>query len=261
MTSQMNPRTAATNGRLWGARARDWADLQEGMVRPVYEAVLRRTRIKAGSHYLDVGCGTGMAAQMASALGARAVGIDASEALLTIARERTPSGDFRIGDLEALPFTDQSFDVVTGFNSFQYAGNPGVALAEARRVAKPDAQVVVVTWGQPDAMPAASLMAALRPLLPAPQPGSPGPFALSDETALRKFAEDARLRPVEVFDVASPFHYPDLDTEIRALNSAAVAVRATENSSEEAVSQAYRDALMPFRRAEGLVTSQQLSAA
>ena len=147
MTSQMNPRTAATNGRLWGARARDWADLQEGMVRPVYEAVLRRTRIKAGSHYLDVGCGTGMAAQMASALGARAVGIDASEALLTIARERTPSGHFRIGDLEALPLTDQSFDVVTGFNSFQYAGNPGVALAEARRVAKPDAQVVVVTWG------------------------------------------------------------------------------------------------------------------
>jgi len=219
MTSQMNPRTAATNGRLWGARARDWADLQEGMVRPVYEAVLRRTRIKAGSHYLDVGCGTGMAAQMASALGARAVGIDASEALLTIARERTPSGHFRIGDLEALPLTDQSFDVVTGFNSFQYAGNPGVALAEAR------------------------------------------PFALSDETALRKFAEDARLRPVEVFDVASPFHYPDLDTEIRALNSAAVAVRATENSSEEAVSQAYRDALMPFRGAEGLVTSQQLSAA
>jgi len=104
-------------------------------------------------------------------------------------------------------------------------------------------------------------MAALRPLLPAPQPGSPGPFALSDETALRKFVEDARLRPVEVFDVASPFYYPDLDIEIRALNSAAVAVRATENSSEEAVSQAYRDALMPFRGAEGLVTSQQLSAA
>jgi SAM-dependent methyltransferase len=251
MNSQLKPQTSTINGRLWEARARDWAGLQEGMVRPVYEAVLRRTGMKAGTRYLDVGCGAGMAAQMASALGAQVAGIDASEALLTIARERTPSGDFRIGDLEALPFTERSFDVVTGFNSFQYAGNPGEALAEARRVAMPDGKLVVITWGQPDGMPAASLVAALRPLMPPPPPGAPGPFALSDEAALRKFAEDAGLRPIEVFDVAGPFHYPELETGVRALNSAGVAARAMENSSEEAVSQAHRDALVPFRQADG----------
>src|SRR5207302_7913330 len=111
------------------------------------------------------GCGAGMAAQLASALGAEVVGIDASETLLAIARERTPRGDFRIGDLEALPFADRHFGVVTGFNSFQFAGNPGVALAEARRVTKPDGRVVVATWGGPDGMPAASVVTALRPLL------------------------------------------------------------------------------------------------
>jgi SAM-dependent methyltransferase len=251
MTTDLKPSTSAINARLWGARARDWADLQEGMVRPVYEAVFRRTGVTAGTRYLDVGCGAGMASQTASALGAQVAGIDASEALLAIARERTPSGDFRIGDLEALPFADRSFDVVTGFNSFQYAGNPGVALAEARRVARSRGHVVVVTWGEPDGMPAASLVTALRPLLPPPPPDAPGPFALSDEAVLRKFAVDAGLRPIEVFDVEGPFQYPDLDTGVRALNSTGVAVRAMENSSEEAVSEAHREALKPFRQADG----------
>jgi SAM-dependent methyltransferase len=234
MASDLKPRTSAVNARLWGARARNWA----GAVRPVYEAVLRRTGVRAGTRYLDVGCGAGMAAHMASTLGAQVAGIDASEALLAIACERTPGGDFRIGDLEDLPFANHSFDVMTGFDSFQYAGNPDVALAEARRVAKSDGQVVMVTWGQAEGMPAASLLAALRPLMPPPPPGAPGPFALSDETALRKLAEDAGLRPVAVFDVPSPFYYPDLETGVRALNSAGVAVRAMENSSEEAVARA-----------------------
>ena len=251
MATDLKPRTSTINGRLWGVRARDWANLQEGNTRPVYDAVFGRAGVKASTRYLDVGCGAGMAAQMASALGARVAGIDASEALLAIARERTPGGDFRIGDLEALPFSDRCFDVVTGFNSFQYAGNPGSALAEARRVADLDGVVVVMTWGEPDGMPAASLVTALRPLMPPPPPGAPGPFALSDEAALRKFAEDAGLRPVEVFDVDSPFQYPDLDTGLRALNSSGVAARAMENSSAEAVSEAHREALAPFRQADG----------
>jgi len=251
MTTDLKPRTSTINGRLWGARARDWADLQEGVSRPIYEAVLRRTGVQRGSRYLDIGCGAGMAAQMASALGAEVVGIDASEALLAIAGERTPGGDFRVGDVEALPFADRSFDVVTGFNSFQYAGNPSVALAEARRVAKPDGRVVVVTWGEPDGMPAASVVTALRPLLPTPPPGATGPFALSDESVLRKFAEDAGLHPIEIFDVDSSFHYPDLDIGLRALNSTGVAARAMENSGEEAVREAHREALAPFRQADG----------
>ena len=88
------------------------------------------------------------------------------------------------------------------------------------------------------------------PIVP-PPPGAPGPFALSDETVLRKFAEDAELDPIEIFDVDSSFHYADLDIGLRALNSTGVAARAMENSSEEAVSQAHREALAPFRQADG----------
>jgi ubiquinone/menaquinone biosynthesis C-methylase UbiE len=172
MALEPKPLPADVNGRLWGARARDWANIQEGTVRPVYEAVLARTRVKSGTRYLDVGCGAGMAAQIAAVLGAQVSGIDAAEALLDIARLRTPAGDFRRGDIEQLPFDDHSFDVITGFNSFQYAGNPVVALGQARRVARSGSAVVIMTWGNPDGMEAASLVAALRPLMPVPPPGA-----------------------------------------------------------------------------------------
>jgi SAM-dependent methyltransferase len=239
------------NGRLWGARARDWADIQEGMARPAYEAMLERASVGADTSYLDVGCGSGMAAQLAAARGARVSGIDAAEALLTIARSRVPGGDFHHSDIEELPFPDQMFDVVTGFNSFQYAAHPVAALAEAQRVTKPGGAVVIMTWGNPEGMEAASLIAALRPFMPPPPPGAPGPFALSDENALRKFAADAKLTPVAVFDVDCPFVYPDEATAVRGLNASGVAVRAMENTSERAVSEAQRKAIAPFRRDDG----------
>jgi len=249
MPGESRPRSSAVNGRLWGARARDWADIQEGMAKPAYEAVLERTSVNADTRYLDVGCGSGMAAQLAAVRGARVSGIDAAEALLTIARSRVPRGDFHQGDIEGLPFPDQMFDVVSGFNSFQYAAHPIAALAEAQRVTKPGGTVVIMTWGDPDGMEAASLIAALRPLMP--PPGAPGPFALSDENALRKFAADAKLTPVAVFDVDCPFVYPDEATAVRGLNATGVAVRAMENTSERAVSEAHSKAIAPFRRDDG----------
>jgi 2-polyprenyl-3-methyl-5-hydroxy-6-metoxy-1,4-benzoquinol methylase len=52
------------------------------MTRPIYEAVLERAGVKSSTRYLDVGCGAGMAAQIAAARGAQVSGIDAAEALL-----------------------------------------------------------------------------------------------------------------------------------------------------------------------------------
>ena len=251
MAINRKPTTSDVNGRLWSASARDWADIQEGVVRKLYETVLERMRVGRGTRYLDVGCGSGMAAQIAAARGAEVSGFDAADAMLAIARERTPNGDFRIGDLESLPYTDRSFDAVTGFNSFQFAGNPVLALAEARRVVAPGGMVAIVTWGEPEGMEAAAVVGALRSLMPPPPPNAPGPFALSQEAALRQFAIDAKLNPIEVFDVDTPFVYADEATALRGLNSSGVAARAIENSSLEAVTAAHAKAIAPFRQADG----------
>ncbi len=247
------PRTSTVHGRLWGERARDWADFQEATVLPVFEAVLERTRVGSKTRYLDVGCGSGMAAELAAARGADVSGIDAAEAMLSIARSRVPVGDFRQGDLEDLPYTDESFDVVTGFNSLQYAGNPVAALREAGRVAKRGGLVAIMTFGDPEGMGAAALVMALQPLLPPPPPGAPGPFALSDETALRRFATDAGLEPVDMFDVDSPWIYADEAAALRGLSSTGNAIRAIERAGEDSVTQAYVKAIAAFRQPDGSI--------
>jgi SAM-dependent methyltransferase len=252
MSSAVNS-TQAAHGKLWGAKARDWANFQEGVVRPVYEAVLRAAGVKRGTIFLDVGCGSGMAAAMAGARGAVVSGLDAAAPMIEIARERMPGGDFRVGDIEALPYPGAAFDVVTGFNAFQFAADPKAALVEARRVTKRGGRVAIVTWGNPDGMQAAAVVGALRHLLPAPPPGTPGPFALSDEAALRNFAHAAGLTPTDMFDVSSPFEYPDEATAVRGLCSSGVATRAAEAAGEAAVARAYSQAIAPFRNKDGTV--------
>jgi SAM-dependent methyltransferase len=251
MTDPAQHRTSAINGPLWGARARDWAEVQEGQFAAGYDAVLAAAKVGAGTRLLDVGCGAGKAAMLAAGLGARVSGIDAAPLLLKIARERVPDGDFHEGDLEDLPFADAGFDVVTGFNAFQFAGNPTRALSEARRVTRPGGVVAVMTWGRPEGMEAASLVAALRPLLPAPPPGAPGPFALSDPDRLSDFAAKAGLTMREVIEGETHWTYPDLAAALRGLNSSGVAIRAAGLSGEDAVSEAHAAALGPFLQPDG----------
>ena len=132
--------TAIIQGQIWGVRARDWAEVQEGMYAPLFDAVLRETAVGANTALSDIGCGSGMFCQMAAKLDAQVSGLDAAEPLLAIARERTP-GDFRAGEMEEFPYANQTFDVVAGFNSFQFAastrcmpcGKPAACHDPARR--------------------------------------------------------------------------------------------------------------------------------
>jgi len=250
MSESPGPRSGEHQGKLWGLHPEDWAEHQERMARVGYDAVFDRSEMH-GLQYLDAGCGAGLATRIAADRGARVSGIDASEGLLSLARSRVPEGEFRKGDLEALPYADASFDLVTGFNSFQFAANPTNAFAEARRVTRPGGRVAILTWGMPEGMEWASVLGALRTVTPPPPPGTPGPFALSTEDALRKLAEAVGLVPVEIFDVEGVQQYPNLDIALRGLLSSGNAARAIEQSSEEAVRGAYLKTLAPFRRADG----------
>ena len=140
--------SAQFQGELWGKRARDWAGLQEASFRPLYEAAFDAARVGRATTYLDVGCGAGLACQIAQARGAKVSALDAAAGLAEIARERCPGADIRVGEIEELPFGDGSFEVTSGFNSFQYATDPAHALAEARRVTKPGGTVVVAEIGR-----------------------------------------------------------------------------------------------------------------
>jgi SAM-dependent methyltransferase len=116
---------------------------------PAWGAVARATGIGRGTSVLDVGCGTGGFCRLAASLGARVHGIDADANRIVAARRSVPGGDFRVGRSEGLPFPQDAFDVVTGFNVFQYAQPVEQALTEARRVARPGGRVAICKWGPP----------------------------------------------------------------------------------------------------------------
>lgn len=78
--------SAARNAALWGQRANDWAEMQEGQVRPLYEHVLARFEIGPKMKLLDVGCGAGGFLALAKARGAHVSGLDATRELLDVAR-------------------------------------------------------------------------------------------------------------------------------------------------------------------------------
>ena len=77
-------------------------------------------------------------------------GIDISPGLLGVARERLPDVDLREGDMEDLPFDDESFDAVIGVNAFQFAGDSRRALREAARVMRPDGRLVASLFAAPE---------------------------------------------------------------------------------------------------------------
>jgi ubiquinone/menaquinone biosynthesis C-methylase UbiE len=132
---------AAEQSRLWGAATRDWAEICEPLSRPLHEATLAALAPLAGLRLLDVGCGAGLAMLLAARQDARVTGLDVAVPMLRMARERLPEAVLQAGDLQALPFDDGTFDVVTAFNAVQYAADPGAAMAELARVTRPRGRV------------------------------------------------------------------------------------------------------------------------
>ena len=243
--------SASLQGELWGKNAHDWAAFQEPRQRPLYEEGIRRTGIGPGSSVLDVGCGSGTFCRLAADAGAAVSGIDASGPSVEIARERVPEGDFRVGDLQFLPYGDDRFDVVTGFNSFQFAADVRAALAEARRVAKPGGRVFMLVWGRQERAGLLAMLDALRPLTPPSPPGAVEPFAFSGEGALEELAGAAGLTPREGRYLEATFTYEDSDALTRAILASAAGARAIAAAGEAATRQALLEGMRRFRTSSG----------
>ena len=251
MATQTKQGSSGVQGPLWSERADDWVEIQEPLMRPAFEAGLDALAVGPETRLLDVGCGSGLALRLAADRGAAVSGLDASDGLLEHARRRLPGAPLVQGELEDLPFADGSFDIVTGFNSFQYAARPVAALAEAVRVLAPGGRVLYLNWAPPEQCEAAAYLAAIGKLLPPPPPGAPGPFALSDTDAIVQVFGEAGLDVASNADVTVVWSYPDEATAIAGLMGAGPIVSAIHHAGEGAAIAATRTFLSPFRTGDG----------
>jgi SAM-dependent methyltransferase len=248
-TTQPAVTTAALHGPLWGARAADWARYTAPVSAPAWEAVAAATGIQTGTRVLDVGCGSGEFCRLAASRGASVSGIDASEALIGLARRLVPDADLRVGAIESLPWPDDAFDVVTGFNAFQFAGDAVRALAEAARVTRPAGQVAICAWGRAAECDVLLVVGALRELQP-PAPGPPPP-ALGEPGVAERLAVQAGLEPRASGRVDVPFRQPDEEALVRALLAPGGVAPATRHAGEARVREALLAGAAPFRRPDG----------
>ena len=194
--------SAMLQGLLWSRAASDWAELQEPVAAPLWEVMLDAATVSAGTRLLDAGCGAGGASALAARRGAYINGLDAAEALLAIARQRVPDGDFRLGDVEDFPYAAGTFDAILAADVLPYVAVPLIALGELRRVCAPGGRIAVAVWGTAEESEHHAVLAAVKDLLPAPLGLEPFPFcvpgafdALLAQAGLRAGADGTVMCP------------------------------------------------------------------
>ena len=140
----------------WGRRAVDFATLFEPALCREYVAVHQRLGVAEGERVLDVACGSGLAIELARVRGAACSGIDASARLVAVAQHRNADSDIRVGDMNALPWADETFDLVTSFRGIW--GTTPDAVTEAHRVLAPGGRLAMTVWGNVGKSPGGWMM-------------------------------------------------------------------------------------------------------
>ncbi len=163
---------------------------------PVAEVVVDRSEVGPGDDVVDLACGTGNAALLAAARGARVLGIDGAPRLLAVACERaTAQGlqiEFREGDLLSLPVEDDAADVALSVYGVVFAGDPAAALREVAQVLRSEGRAFVTAWIP--AGPIDAMIAVARQIMPRVASTPPAErFAWSDPDVVGGAAHDAGL--------------------------------------------------------------------
>ena len=239
-------------GELWGKSPNGWAEVQELLHKPLWEAMLNITEVGTETTFLDVGCGAGGSSILAKERGAQVHGIDVAEGLLSFAIQRVPEGNFQIADIENLPYEDNMFDVIFAANSLQYAEDRIAALHELKRVCKPNGRIIAGLFGEPEKVDYRVVFKAVRDTMPEPPKGG-GPFELSMPDKLESLFAEAGLNKIKSGVVNCPFEYNDFETFWYGNVSAGPFQGMLKMVSENELKSAVREAVDSFRLDDGRI--------
>jgi SAM-dependent methyltransferase len=163
---------------------------------PVAGHLVSLAELKRGEEVLDLATGTGNAALLAAQAGAEVTGVDAASRLIDVARERAAAEGLRVnfvlGDLEALPFGDQSFDVGLSVFGLIFAQDARRAFDELIRVLRPDGRALVSAWVP--AGPIDAMVGVFGRAIAEATGRAPKRFAWHDVVAVRELAADSGAR-------------------------------------------------------------------
>lgn len=153
-----------------------------------------RLGVAPGTRLLDVGCGSGQLALIASRAGAKVSGCDIASNWIAQARLRAAHEDLKIafeeGDAEDLPYWDGQFDVVTSLIGAMFAPRPERVAAELTRVCRPGGMIAMANW-TPTGFVGQMFKTIARHIAPS---GMPAPVMWGDESTVRVRLQDGMAR-------------------------------------------------------------------
>ena len=197
-----------------------WQDFFERGAGTVTSWLIDAAGIAPGDRVLDIATGAGEPAlTIATVVGpsGRVVGVDQSSAMVEVARRREAGiaqAEFAIDDVEALDYSSGEFDVVVRRFGLMFAPDLPRALARIADVLAPGGRLAFATWTDPQRTPVISQgfgVAAALLELPAPPPGQPGPFSMSDPEATGALLRDAGFTDVRSELVVATFSATSVD--------------------------------------------------
>jgi ubiquinone/menaquinone biosynthesis C-methylase UbiE len=236
------------------------AQLAEALL-PVREWLIRRLAPQPGEVVLELGAGpgdTGFAAAAIVGERGRLISSDFSAEMLEVARRRggelgLSNVDYRVIDGERIELDSDSVDGVLCQSGYMLMADPAAALAETRRVLRPDGRVALSVWGAPEQNPWGSIGARIlieRGHLAPPEPGAPGVFSMASEERTRGLLDDAGFANVDTEEVAVRFSFRDLDDYERWVMEVAgpfaVVVRSLPEDERDALRDRLGEAFGPF---------------
>lgn len=252
----LSPATAATGPGLQGYAfsmgedrgappALDWGlgryESTAQRLLPAARVVVETADVRAGERVVDLGCGTGNAALLAAACGARVTGVDPAARLLDVARARAANDGadiaFLPGEAAAIPAGDASADAILSVFSVIFAPDAVAAAAEMSRVATAHGRIVLSAWLPQGTLFEFTVAAgeAVRQALGAPP--APPPFAWHDRDSLSAllaphgFAVEVEEHSVSIADT-SPAAYLDGESREHPMAVAGLAVLDSVGEAE-----------------------------
>lgn len=209
----MSPEMDALKSKLRATWiAGDFGEIAKSIEKGAEEFVARLD-LKPGMKVLDVACGTGNLAIPAAKAGAEVTGVDIAPNLIESAIERAESegvkAKFEVGDAEALPYEDNSFDVVMTMFGAMFAPRPDVTASELIRVTKPGGLIAMANW-TPEAFTGQMFKTNAKHV---PPPPMPSPILWGTEDAVRERFADG-INDLQMTSRKITFHYPLSPAEV-----------------------------------------------
>jgi ubiquinone/menaquinone biosynthesis C-methylase UbiE len=220
-----------------------WDELTMRFLKPMGDEIINRLAILDGNTVLDIAAGTGEPGlNIASMIPNGKVTItDLAEGMLDVARAKAATRglhnvEFKIADVSALPFDDNTFDAISCRMGYMFFPDMALATREMARVLKPGGRLATSVWNAPAKnFWVTSMMSTINKNIetPAPPVGAPGMFRCAEPSMIANFFAEAGLTAIKETEINERLLLGSAETFWNFHTDVAAPVVAALNKADE----------------------------